>query len=98
MICPDPGYLMFVEPKDSPNEFIDDELTQLAMEVWNGCKPIAVSYRGFHTCSCGVQSTNRNYVTKGGNVTNSLLIHYVARHREEIPEEEIDKLLLEKEQ
>lgn len=38
------------------------------------------AYRGWHTCSCGAMSDN---------VTNSLAVHYLARHRGEVPPEDV---------
>lgn len=53
-----------------------------------------VSFRGFHTCSCGAVSGSQDYLLANGYITNDLAIHYLAYHREEVPEfilEEIEK-------
>jgi len=47
---------------------------------------------GVHQCTCGVYSHSCNYLLPSGDVTNSLCIHYVAFHREEISQEQLDKI------
>ena len=51
------------------------------------------SYRGWHTCSCGACSDNCNYLIPAGEITNSLCVHYLAFHREEVPQQYIDEIL-----
>ncbi len=42
--------------------------------------------RGFHCCKCGKASSgNCDYVLADGSITNSLAIHYLAYHRQEVP-------------
>lgn len=50
------------------------------------------SYMGVHTCICGVKSHSRDYLLPNGYVTNSLAVHYLEFHRDEIPTEEFDKI------
>jgi len=51
-----------------------------------------LSTRGFHTCSCGAASSNVDYLLPGGEITNFLCIHYLAMHREEISEEQLNRV------
>jgi hypothetical protein len=41
-------------------------------------------YRGFHTCACGAHSDNIDHWINGYR-TNSLAVHYLAHHRNEVP-------------
>ena len=43
-------------------------------------------WRGPHTCSCGAQSHCNDYLLPNGEVTNSLCVHYLVYHRDEISE------------
>lgn len=49
-------------------------------------------WMGVHQCSCGVYSHACNYLLPSGEVVNSLCIHYVAFHRDEIPQEQLDRI------
>lgn len=90
MIKPD-GLLM-IEPlnKGSENPIIDDYtcLATYALRL----QIMGQAYRGFHVCKCGAHSDNRDR-TYNGIETNSLIVHYVAMHRDEVPQAELDKLL-----
>ena len=48
---------------------------------------------GFHDCSCGVKSKAHNFLLPGGEIVNSLCVHYLAFHREEVPDWQIEKVL-----
>jgi hypothetical protein len=50
------------------------------------------SCMGVHTCICGAKSHSRDYLLPNGYVTNSLAVHYLIFHRDEIPKEEFDKI------
>lgn len=47
-------------------------------------------WMGVHTCSCGVNSKSNNYLILSGDIVNFLCVHYLAFHREEIPEWQIE--------
>lgn len=47
-------------------------------------------WMGFHQCSCGVYSEASNYLLPSGDIVNSLCVHYLAFHREEVPQWQID--------
>ena len=49
-------------------------------------------YRGFHSCKCGATSGNANYLLVNGEITNSLCIHYLAYHRDEISNEQLERV------
>lgn len=48
-------------------------------------------YRGFHICKCGVTSDNQDHFVNG-MLTNSLAVHYLAYHRADVPQGELDKV------
>jgi len=47
---------------------------------------------GWHDCACGVMSSNQDYLLENGQVTNSLCVHYLAWHRDEVPAAELRKV------
>lgn len=96
--------LLYIEPKNECSSYpIDDELTNIMMnEFFNAVRGtwhhksntfrINNRWKGIHTSSCGARSTNRDYKLSNGMITNSLCIHYLRWHRDEIPESELDKV------
>lgn len=93
MIATDDRHLMMIEPKDDSCVVLDDELTQNAVKAFSKAIQSVKRYRGFHTCVCGRTSDNGDWIMPDGRITNSLLVHYVAYHRGEVPQEEIDKMM-----
>ena len=91
MINLDNSHLMMIEPKNQATHPIDDDLTAMAQKVFTSAKP-TTRYRGWHRCICGANSDNADWELPNGQITNSLLVHYVRYHRNEIPQSEIDKL------
>jgi hypothetical protein len=47
---------------------------------------------GFRECACGVWSNHEDLMVPGGFVTHSLCVHYLAYHRDEVPEEMLAKI------
>ena len=93
MIDTSDNHLMMIEPVGPAQAMIHDELTALAMKAMLLAKPDPTTWcKGFHTCACGRHSDNRLWLFPNGVETNSLLLHYVAEHRDEVPDSELDKL------
>ena len=89
----DPSGLLMIEPTRDAHEPIEDEYTQLARLAW--AEAVASKnrfYCGVHRCICGERNDNRMWTVRGW-VTNSLLVHYVREHRDEVPETDIAKLM-----
>ncbi len=88
------GYLM-IEPTELPtkeakgNPVIDTYTRKAAWLVHHA--KITDYYMGVHQCRCGATSDSADRWWNGRN-TNSLAVHYLALHREEVPEEELRKL------
>ncbi len=92
----DPRGIMMVEPGQttSPEPVIDD-LTRKMTAAWRQAL-LGPAYRGQHICRCGVMSDNCDHYVGGGRgeglLTNSLCIHYLAYHRDDIPDVELEKV------
>src|SRR5262249_56630284 len=76
-----------------------DALTRRMAGAWRTRTRQDPGYRGFHQCTserCYARSDNHDYfvATADGErlMTNSLAIHYLAHHREELPFEELAKV------
>lgn len=84
--------ILYIEPVGAPSAepVIDDLTRRMASALFLG-EP-GPGYRGFHTCSCGVHSSNCNYTLPNGETTNSLCVHYLAFHREDVPQEQLDRV------
>jgi hypothetical protein len=102
-----PQGLLFIHPFDPPSEHpLIDELTKRMTAAFNRCERgvwlsdggfrVGHSWRGSHRCSCGAisDSQDRRYNHGMDVITNSLCVHYLAYHRDEIPEIEIAKVRL----
>ncbi len=83
--------ILYIEPSARVSLHpIVDQLTRKMTAAFRRSIP-GPGYRGFHVCSCGVFSSNCDYKLPNDQITNSLCIHYLAFHREEIPETELKK-------
>jgi len=87
--------IMMIEPsnKTSTMPFID-EPTRKMTAAWRRRRDSKHGYRGFHICACGAFSDNKDHWVGNGKglLTNSLCVHYLAFHRCDIPQEELDKV------
>lgn len=97
MVINKANYLLFIEPQLSPSSPIVDDLTRRVTAAWRARVDGSARYRGQHMCTgsgCRAMSGNGEHKVYDGRFdTNSLAIHYVACHRPEIPQAEIDKIL-----
>lgn len=93
----DSGGLLMIEPigKGSDAPVVDD-LTRKMTAAWRRAfADPNRRYRGVHRCACGATSGNQDYYVDVGGVrvkTNSLAVHYMALHRGEVPQAELDKV------
>jgi hypothetical protein len=99
----DQRVLLYIEPQQqSLAEPIIDELTWKMAAALNHCVATGTyqpgqfcknnRFRGWHTCSCGACSDNVDYLLPGGEVTNSLAVHYLAYHRHEVPLQQLERV------
>lgn len=86
-------YLLQIEPKKPRFEKpMLDDLTLKMQTLLRDAKR-GPSYRGFHLCTGCNEATSASYdLFVGPYITNSLAIHYLMWHRDEVPESEIEKL------
>lgn len=91
----DSSGIMMIEPSSKASAVpVIDELTRKMTAVWHHRRESEYAYRGFHTCVCGATSDNKDHWVGDGSglLTNSLCIHYLAYHRNDVPPEELDKV------
>lgn len=86
--------LLYIYPRSrAAAEPVIDEATRKMTAAYLASKTTGILWRGFHVCKCGVRSSNTDYILPGGMITNSLCVHYLAFHRDEVPEEEVTKVM-----
>ncbi|MBI3072650.1 MAG: hypothetical protein HYY84_11100 [Deltaproteobacteria bacterium] len=94
--------LLFIEPTQQKSaQPTLDEITRKMTAAYrktiegslvNG-KIEDIMFMGWHECVCGAMSDNTNHVLPDSSMeTNSLCIHYLAWHREEVPAREIEEV------
>lgn len=86
-----------IEPANSPaGNAVCDEITEVFRPVFEAAMANRPSwmdcYKGFHECSCGVMSEVFDVRLPSGHLTNSLAMHYLEFHRDEVPASEIEKV------
>jgi hypothetical protein len=86
-------HVLYIEPRPyTPEEPVIDELTRKMTAAYRAAESTGVHYRGFHVCRCGVNSSNTDYILPDGRQVNSLCVHYLAFHRDDVPEAELAKV------
>lgn len=109
MIVKTKNVLLFIEPKNNKSEEpINDEYTNFIEKLLDNAmndkskmgvvtpKSFVKGMRtlGVHTCCCKECSHSCDYEIYDGFYTNSLATHYLRWHRNEVPQEELDKIML----
>lgn len=94
MIRLDAKHLLFIEPPGPASaQPVLDELTCVVAGVLRGHTKRDVPYMGVHTCVCGAQSGAADLLLQpNGGRTNTLAVHYLAHHRDQIPASEMAKV------
>ena len=83
--------LLFIVPVNTAaNEPLVDELTLKMVRALREGRPANYIYAGHHTCICGAKSGSTDIVLPNGWVTNTLCVHYVAYHRDEVPAADLE--------
>ena len=84
--------MLYINPSARTSEEpVLDELTMKMTAAFRQARKGTV-WRGFHSCRCQARSTSCDYILPNGEQTNSLCIHYLAWHREQVPQAELDKV------
>ena len=94
MVISDDKHVLFIEPEHcASKEPVLDAITEKMKQAMARARPSDVLYRGWHFCKCGARSEHNDYILHTGQITNSLAVHYLEYHRDEVPEGEIEKVL-----
>jgi hypothetical protein len=81
-----------MEPgRATSSEPVIDELTKKMTAAFRRGKS-GPRWRGWHTCACGAKSDNTDYALPNGEETNSLCVHYLAYHRAEVSQSQLEKV------
>ncbi len=92
------NHLLFIEPEGLTKVPVWDGLCEKMARAVAETTASEGRTRGFHVCACGVASSNTVYHVRGRGrdgismVTNSLALHYLVVHRDEVPESEFEKV------
>ena len=92
MISTDKEYFAMIEPTGASTAPIIDDITRKATALLRICAE-GDRYRGFHSCSgtgCCAASDNTDHFLPDRRITHSLIVHYVARHRNEVPRADLE--------
>jgi len=95
MVSNNPRHLLFIEPRNTTAQPVIDEMTRKIAAAFRQAAPPHIGYKGIHGCTgngCGALSSNLDYMLPNGLLTNSLCVHYLAFHRDEVPESEMAKV------
>jgi hypothetical protein len=84
--------LLFIEPKNLPTDDpVIDELTmRMAAALRKATEPSRYFQLGFHRCVCGALSEAQDKILANDWTTNTLCVHYLAYHRSEVPEADLE--------
>jgi len=89
----DHGLLYIVPSAKVSDEPTIDALTRKMTAAFRAADDdTAFGFAGVHTCACGAQSDCTDVVLPNGTVTNTLCVHYLACHRDEVPASELEKV------
>lgn len=95
MIISDDEHILFIEPKQKAAEVpVKDDLSRKMREAMDAARESDYASLGIHLCKCGAASDCIEWILPTGQITNSLAVHYLEYHRDEIPESELEKDLI----
>ena len=86
-----------IEPLNPPSAVaLRDEITEIFRPIFDTALAVRPDwmdcYKGFHECSCGAMSETFDVRLPSGHLTNSLAMHCLEFHRDEVPVGEIEKI------
>jgi len=91
MIAEEDTHILFIEPKKWNKEPVIDGYTRRMVAAVRLAKKGGY-YMGYHTCYCGAEDGACDLFLPNGQITNSLALHYLMYHREDVPAYEIYKV------
>lgn len=90
----DDQHLLMIEPNCPRSaEPIIDDITRKITAAWRS-RETRRRFRGWHDCTgrgCTASSDNGEHFVLGRE-THSLCVHYVARHRDDVPQAMLDEI------
>jgi len=99
VINTDDQHVLYIEPQQPPSDMpVIDGLTRKMAAALRQAE-MGTQWLGFHGCTgcdktgCDIPSSSCDYVLPNGLETNSLCIHYLAYHRDEVPTSEKLKVM-----
>lgn len=86
--------LLYVEPtaKTSKEPTIDSLTKKMTAAFRVADSDMPFGFGGVHVCACGAKSEAKDFVLPNGLIINSLCVHYLAFHRDEIPHDQLLKV------
>jgi hypothetical protein len=89
----DPALLLYVVPtRECSVAPVLDKWTRRMTASFHAAESCAWFSCGVHECVCGAISTPSDYALPNGWITNALCVHYLAYHRDEVPEPELERV------
>jgi hypothetical protein len=85
--------MLFIEPSQAASpEPVIDHLTRKMCAAFRKASQGNGAYGGVHMCFCGATSSSSGHFLPGGELTNSLCVHYLAHHRSEVPPQQLARI------
>jgi hypothetical protein len=85
--------LLFIEPKNAgASAALIDSATRRMTAAFRHAEAIQPYYCGFHVCVCGACSDTQDFRLPNDRKTNSLCVHYLAYHRDEVPIDQLQEV------
>lgn len=85
--------VLYFEPSEKVSLApVIDELTRRMTASLRAAEASSRSFLGYHACACGSISKAHDFILSDGLITNSLCVHYLAWHRDEVPQRELEKV------
>ena len=86
-------HLLFIEPKGEASATpLIDYLTRRMTAAFRAAEPSPYCFAGHHQCVCGASSSACDYFLPSGEKTNSLCVHYLTYRRQEVPNEQLERV------
>lgn len=93
MIIADDNHVLFIEPTGERSvEPVEDDITHAMRKAFKKAKAWG-AWLGVHRCTCGALSDSSDWLLPNGQLTNSLALHYLRYHRDEVPDSELAKVM-----
>ena len=86
--------LLYIEPRCAGTTLpvVDMATRRMAAAFRRAAALKDFAYCGFHTCVCGATSKSYDFELPDGSLTNSLCVHYLAFHRDEVPPRQLEEV------